>query len=147
PRWLRLGHFAEKTPARAGEKEILDRMRRAGGGRRGPLAANLGGAFLFMRLAAPTPRPGLTAALRARHAGVPPAIYFGVTRFDAEYRRWGRHYVIVGIVSSAVPFLLWAYAALSVSAGLLSVLNATSPMFGAVCSAVLLRERLNAPRV
>ena len=55
--------------------------------------------------------------------------------------------MIVGIVSSAVPFLLWAYAALSVTAGLLSVLNATSPMWGALCSAVLLRERLNARRI
>ncbi len=70
-----------------------------------------------------------------------------MTGFDPQYRRWGRQYVIVGIVSSAVPFLLWAYAALSVTAGLLSVLNATSPMWGALCSALLLRERLNARRI
>jgi drug/metabolite transporter (DMT)-like permease len=53
----------------------------------------------------------------------------------------------VGILSSAVPFLLWAYAALSLTAGLLSVLNATSPMWGAVCSAVILGERLDVRRV
>ena len=43
-----------------------------------------------------------------------------------------------------MPFLLWAYAALSLTAGLLSVLNATSPMWGALCSALLLGERLTA---
>ncbi len=55
--------------------------------------------------------------------------------------------MIVGIFSSAVPFLLWAYAALSLAAGLMAVLNATAPMWGALCSALLLRERLNARRI
>ena len=54
---------------------------------------------------------------------------------------------MVGIFSSALPFLLWAYAALSVTAGVLSVLNATSPMWGALCGAVLLRERMGARRI
>ena len=111
------------------------------------LAAIWGASFLFMRIAAPVLGPVLTAELRTLIAGVALAAWFALTGFDPQYRRWGRQYVIVGIVSSAVPFLLWAYAALSVTAGLLSVLNATSPMWGALCSAVLLRERLNARRV
>ena len=111
------------------------------------LAAIWGASFLFMRIAAPVLGPVLTAELRTLIAGVALATWFALTGFDPQYRRWGRQYVIVGIVSSAVPFLLWAYAALSVTAGLLSVLNATSPMWGALCSAVLLRERLNARRI
>ena len=122
-------------------------MRRADTARLVLLAAIWGASFLFMRIAAPALGPALTAELRTLIAGVALAVYFAATGFDPEYRRWRRQYVIVGIVSSAVPFLLWAYAALSVTAGLLSVLNATSPMFGAVCSAVLLRERLTARRV
>lgn len=122
-------------------------MRRADTARLLLLAAIWGASFLFMRIAAPALGPVLTAELRTLIAGVALALYFALTGFNPEYRRWRRQYVIVGIVSSAVPFLLWAYAALSVSAGLLAVLNATSPMFGAVCSAVLLRERLNARRV
>ena len=111
------------------------------------LAAIWGASFLFMRIAAPALGPVLTAELRTLIAGVALAVYFAVSGFDPEYRRWGRHYVIVGILSSAVPFLLWAYAALSLTAGLLSVLNATSPMWGAVCSALILGERLKARRV
>src|ERR1700741_4295511 len=111
------------------------------------LAAIWGASFLFMRIAAPVLGPVLTAELRSLIAGVALAAWFALTGFDPQYRRWRRQYVIVGIVSSAVPFLLWAYAALSVTAGLLSVLNATSPMWGALCSAVLLRERLNARRI
>jgi drug/metabolite transporter (DMT)-like permease len=111
------------------------------------LAAIWGASFLFMRIAAPVLGPVLTAELRTLIAGVALAAWFAATGFDPEWRRWWRQYVIVGMLSSAVPFLLWAYAALSVSAGLLSVLNATSPMWGAVCSAVILGERLNARRI
>jgi drug/metabolite transporter (DMT)-like permease len=122
-------------------------MRRADAVRLVLLGAIWGASFLFMRIAAPALGPVLTAELRTLIAGIALALYFAVTGFDPAYRRWGRQYVIVGILSSALPFLLWAYAALSLTAGLLSVLNATAPMFGALCSALLLRERLNARRV
>jgi drug/metabolite transporter (DMT)-like permease len=111
------------------------------------LAAIWGASFLFNRIAAPVLGPVLTAELRTLIAGIALAAYFAAAGFDPEWRRWWRQYLIVGIFSSAVPFLLWAYAALSVTAGLLSVLNATSPMWGALCSALLLRERLNARRI
>lgn len=111
------------------------------------LAAIWGASFLFNRIAAPVVGPVLTAELRTLIAGIALAIYFGVSGFDPQWRRWGRQYVVVGILTSAVPFLLWAYAALSLTAGLMSVLNATSPMWGALWSAVLIRERLNARQV
>ncbi len=111
------------------------------------LAAIWGASFLFMRIAAPALGPVLTAELRTLIAGVALAGYFALTGFDPEWRRWWRQYVIVGVLTSALPFLLWAYAALSLTAGLMAVLNATSPMWGAVWSALLLNERLNARRV
>lgn len=111
------------------------------------LAAIWGASFLFMRIVAPALGPVLTAELRTLIAGVALAAWFAATGFNPQWRRWGRHYVIVGIGSSAVPFLLWAYAALTLGAGLLSVLNATSPMFGALCSALLVGERLGARRI
>src|SRR5919109_3189375 len=122
-------------------------MRSADAARLISLAAIWGASFLFMRIAAPVLGPVLTAELRTLIAGVALAGYFAATGFNPEWRRWGRHYVIVGIGSSAVPFLLWAYAALSLGAGLLSVLNATAPMFGALCSALLLGEKLSARRI
>ena len=122
-------------------------MRRADTARLVALAAIWGASFLFNRIAAPVLGPVLTAELRTLIAGIALAIYFAATGFDPGWRRWGRQYVVVGILTSAVPFLLWAYAALSLTAGLMSVLNATSPMWGALCSALLLGERLNARRV
>jgi drug/metabolite transporter (DMT)-like permease len=122
-------------------------MRRADTARLVLLAAIWGASFLFNRITAPVLGPVLTAELRTLIAGIALAVYFGFAGFNPEWRRWGRQYVIVGILTSALPFLLWAYAALSLTAGLMSVLNATSPMWGALWSAVLLRERLNARRV
>ena len=117
-------------------------MRRADAARLLLLAAIWGASFLFTRITAPVFGPVLTAELRTLIAGIALAAYFAATGYDPEWRRWRRHYIIVGIFSSGLPFLLWAYAALSLTAGLLSVLNATSPMWGALCSAALLRERL-----
>jgi drug/metabolite transporter (DMT)-like permease len=119
-------------------------VRRADTGRLVLLAAIWGASFLFNRIAAPTLGPVLTAELRTLIAGLALAAYFAATGFDPEWRRWTRQYVIAGVLTSALPFLLWAYAALSLTAGLMSVLNATSPMWGAIWGAILLRERMTA---
>jgi drug/metabolite transporter (DMT)-like permease len=111
------------------------------------LAAIWGASFMFNRIAAPALGFVLTAELRTLIAGIALAIWFGLSGYDPQWRRWGRQYVVVGILTSALPFLLWAYAALTLTAGMMSVLNATSPMWGAVWSALLLRERLTARSV
>jgi drug/metabolite transporter (DMT)-like permease len=122
-------------------------MRRADTARLVLLAAIWGASFLFNRITAPVLGPVLTAELRTLIAGIALAAYFAFAGFNPQWRRWGRQYVIVGTLTSAVPFLLWAYAALTLTAGLMSVLNATSPMWGALWSMLLLRERLNPRKV
>ena len=92
-------------------------MRRADTARLVSLAAIWGASFLFNRIAAPVLGPVLTAELRTLIAGIALAIYFALSGFDPQWRRWGRQYLIVGIFTSAVPFLLWAYAALSLPPG------------------------------
>jgi drug/metabolite transporter (DMT)-like permease len=122
-------------------------MRRIDTARLVLLAAIWGASFLFNRITAPVLGPVLTAELRTLIAGIALAVYFAFAGFNPDWRRWGRQYLIVGILTSALPFLLWAYAALTLTAGLMSVLNATSPMWGALWSMVLLRERLSARKV
>lgn len=106
------------------------------------LAAIWGASFLFMRIAAPAIGPLATADFRTLIAGLALAAYFAAIGFDAQWRRWWRHYAAVGLLTSGIPFLLYAYAALSLPAGLLSVINATAPMWGALFSVLLLGERL-----
>jgi drug/metabolite transporter (DMT)-like permease len=108
------------------------------------LAAIWGASFLFVRIASPAIGPVFTADSRMLIAGVALAVYFRMVGFDSQWRRWWPQYAIVGLLTSALPFLLFAYAALSLPAGLMSVINASSPMWGALFSAWLLHERLSA---
>lgn len=111
------------------------------------LAAIWGASFLFIRIAAPVIGPVATADLRMLIAGVALLLYYAVSGFDAQWRLRWREYFAIGTLNSAAPFLLYAYAALELSVGLLAVLNATSPMWAALLGALVLREPLTLTRV
>ena len=110
------------------------------------LAAIWGSSFLFMRIAVPALGPALLIALRV---GLAALFLLGVAvagkrRLDA--RRHYRHYLFMGACNSAIPFLLFAFAAQTLSASLLAILNATAPLFAALIAA-LLRRTLPAPSI
>ena len=46
--------------------------------------------------------------------------------------RYWRHYAVLGVFNTAVPFFTMAWAAQELSAGVLSVINATAPLWGLV---------------
>ena len=121
-------------------------MRRADAARLVLLAAIWGASFLFTRITAPAIGPVATADLRLLIAAAALVAYYALIGFDAQWRRWWALYLVIGLLNSAAPFLLFGYAALTLSAGLLAVLNATSPMFGALLSTLVLRERLSPRR-
>jgi drug/metabolite transporter (DMT)-like permease len=105
------------------------------------LGAIWGASFLFMRVAAPefgavpliAARVGIAAvfliAVLARRGGL-----------DHVYRNAPR-LTFLGAINSAIPFSLFAYAVLSITAGFASVLNATAPLFGALVAFIWLRDR------
>lgn len=53
---------------------------------------------------------------------------------------------VVGILNSAAPFCLFAFAELTLSAGATSVINATTPLWGALVAYVWLKDRLTTMR-
>jgi drug/metabolite transporter (DMT)-like permease len=108
------------------------------------LSAIWGGSFIFMRYLAPLIGPVATADARMLIAGVTLAAAFAVARFDVGWRRNARHFLVLGVLNSAVPFLLYSLAALVLPASLEAIFNALAPMFGAVFGAVWLGERLTA---
>ena len=122
-------------------------MARADLARLALLGAIWGASFLFVRIVSPAIGPLLTADLRMLVAGVALVLWFRLVGFDPQWRRWLREYAIVGLLTSGVPFLLYAYGALSLTAGQMSVINATSPMWGALMAAALLGERLTRRRM
>jgi drug/metabolite transporter (DMT)-like permease len=113
------------------------------------LAALWGGSFLFMRLAAPAFGASALAALRVAVASAVllPLLLFTQPRAVAGCRgHWGA-LAAVGLLNSALPFLCYSYAAQSISAGLASIFNATTPLWGALVARLWLGERLGAQRL
>lgn len=110
------------------------------------LAAVWGASFIFMRLAVPEFGPAALMELRVGLAALvllPLAI--ARRRLGVMARHW-KAILGVGVFNSALPFLLYAYAAQSLGAGFLSVANAVTPVWGAVIGWLWLRDRLPAFR-
>lgn len=103
------------------------------------LSAIWGASFLFMRIGAPVLGPSLLIFARVGLAALFLLMMaFYLRKTLAVPRHW-RHYLVLGLFNSALPFLLFAHAAQTISASLLSILNATAPIWAAVIGAVWLR--------
>jgi len=111
------------------------------------LAAIWGASFMFLRIAAPSLGAIWTAEARVLLGGLALLAWFRFIGFDAALRRHWRYYLAVGAVNSAAPFALYAYAATHLPASLLSILNATSPMFGMLFGALYATERVSLPKL
>ena len=107
------------------------------------LAAIWGGSFVFMRVLAPVLGPILTSSVRVALAGAALFLYLKIIGFDPNWKVNKRHYFVIGFLNSALPFALFSYAALHIPASYSVVLNSTSPIFGALFSALWLSERMS----
>ncbi|MGZ3184794.1 MAG: DMT family transporter [Telluria sp.] len=111
------------------------------------LAAIWGSSFLFLRIAAPVLGAAVLIEYRVAFASV---FLFVIGLFlhkKLDLRSHWKHYLILGFFNSALPFVLFAYGARTLSASVLSVLNATAPMFGALIAATWGRQRISARTV
>lgn len=106
------------------------------------LSAIWGASFLFMRILAPVLGVVWTAELRVGIAGVAMFLFMLATREAMHFRLHWQPYLVLGVFSSALPFALYSYAALTLPAGYLAILNATSPLWGAVIGAAVLKDKL-----
>jgi drug/metabolite transporter (DMT)-like permease len=106
------------------------------------LAAIWGGAFIFLRVAAPVLGPAWTAELRVLLGGLALLAWFRLTGFDAGIARHARFHLLIGTVNIALPFVLYSYAAMHAPASLLAIVNASAPMFGLAWSALARDERV-----
>lgn len=111
------------------------------------LAALWGGSFLFLRIAAPVLGPVWLIEIRVLLAGVALLPLFMRANLWEIARCKAIPLFVVGVLNSALPFLLLAFASISLPAGFTSILNATAPLFGTVVAAVWLKERLTVARM
>ena len=106
------------------------------------LAALWGASFLFMRQAAPDFGPVGLIFVRVLFAALfllPILVWRGQA---GELLRHAGPLAVVGLLNSALPFVLIAWALLSLTAGFASIVNATAPLWAALVAWLWFGERL-----
>ncbi|WP_019142136.1 DMT family transporter [Noviherbaspirillum massiliense] len=106
------------------------------------LSAIWGGSFIFLRIIVPELGPLLTAILRTALAGSALLVFARCFGTPLNWRRNLKAYVLVGLFAGVLPFTCFSFAALHLPAAHSAVLNATTPLFGALFSIIWLAEKL-----
>lgn len=107
------------------------------------LAAVWGSSFLFMRIASPEFGPISLIAVRLFISAI--ALFpFLLHRKEISLvlANWPR-FLWSGLNTTAIPFTLFSYVTLSLTAGYTSLLNGTVPMFSAIIAWFWLNEKLS----
>ncbi len=107
------------------------------------LGALWGTSFLFMRMAAPEFGPVSLVALRVAIAAafLLPILLF--TASLAPVRERAGDVLLMGFFNSALPFTLFTFATLYLTAGYTAVINSTAPLFTALVAFAWVGERLS----
>ena len=105
------------------------------------LAALFGASFLYMRIAAPEFGAYPLAAARVALAALVLLPVVIVRHESRQLIRNGKALVMAGLFNSAVPFACFSYAATVLPVGVSSLLNATTPLWGAIVAWVWLHDR------
>lgn len=109
------------------------------------LAAIWGASFMFMRISVPEMGSFGLTFFRTFVA----AIFLGLVLFLRNKNelikiyRYRNLLALIALCSTTVPFTLWSMVSLSLESGTMAVINATTPMFGAIIAFVWLQERLS----
>jgi drug/metabolite transporter (DMT)-like permease len=106
------------------------------------LGAVWGGAFLFLRIAAPEVGPLWAAEIRIGLAAIVLAAVAGRRTWEAVRGRLIA-ITVAGATFSAIPVSLIAFATLTLPTGMGALLNAATPLFTAMLGVALLGQRLS----
>lgn len=107
------------------------------------LAAIWGASFLFMRIAVPELGPAWLMFGRVLLAASFLALVAIGLKRNLPIRQHAGHFMLLSFFNTALPFLLFAYAAQTLTASLLAVLNATAPLWGALIGWLFFRQAMS----
>ena len=107
------------------------------------LSAIWGSSFLFLRLTSPVFGPIFLIEMRVLSglAVLLPIVFF--LGKLAEFQKHWKMIATVSLMNMAIPFCFFAFSAVYIGAGLLSIINATVPIFSACVAYVVYKERLS----
>ena len=106
------------------------------------LAAIWGSSFLFIRLAVSDFGPIALSGMRTLIAGVALVPLLFWRNKIVMIRTYWRSIIIVGIFNSALPFIFFNFATMTLPAGTMSIINALTPLWGAAIAWVWLKDTL-----
>jgi len=106
-----------------------------------------GMSFIFMRVAAPVFGPLLTAFGRVLCGALVLATLLTIKKIPLAWRHNLRTYTMIGLSNTAIPFSLFAWAALRVPSAYMATANAMAPLFTAAFGVLLINERLTSARI
>ncbi|MCX7141442.1 MAG: DMT family transporter [Proteobacteria bacterium] len=106
------------------------------------LAAIWGGSFLFVRMAVGAIGPVWLTELRVGLAAIAMLAYARAAGFELHLAQNWRAYLVLGVLNTALPWGLYAWAGIHINASYMAILNAAAPWFAAICGAIWLEERL-----
>ena len=110
------------------------------------LSALWGASFLFYRIAAPLVGPIVLAEARTVIAFIALAPLLKQDHWAAIRKHW-KPLVFLGIGNGAIPYSLIAYAELTLTAPVASILNAATVIFAAVIAWVVVKEAMPPRRI
>ncbi len=96
------------------------------------LAAIWGGSFIFMRIAAHTFGPAYLIEFRVGFAAISLLLVSIYLKRRLPFFKHPRHFFTIGLFNTALPFLCFAYAAQTLNASTLAILNSTAAIWGAL---------------
>ena len=111
------------------------------------LGAITGSSFLFMQIGVREFGPLPTAAIRVTIAALFLLPLVGLRGLLPVLKAHWRRTFFIGLLNAGIPFACYSFALLSISTGLAAILNATTPMAGALIAWLWLRDRPTASRV
>jgi drug/metabolite transporter (DMT)-like permease len=106
------------------------------------LAAIWGGSFLFIRLSVDDFGPIALSGMRTLIAGAALLPVLLWRNKIAMLRNYWRSIIIVGLFNSALPFIFFNFATMTLPAGTMSIINALTPLWGAAIAWVWLKDTL-----
>jgi drug/metabolite transporter (DMT)-like permease len=107
------------------------------------LAAIWGASFLFFRMLAPALGVFFTADSRVLIAGVALTAWLLATGAHSQWKTHPVQLTVIGVLNSAIPFSLFAFAALHIPAAYSAILNAFTPIFAFIGGVIWLGERMS----
>ncbi|MGY4641072.1 DMT family transporter [Pseudomonas sp. TE24901] len=106
------------------------------------LAAIWGASFLFMRIAAPVLGALPTAFFRVLLGAIGLAVIVTVLRTRIAFNGKLKPTLVLGVINSGVPFLMYGVAATLLPAGYSAIFNATTPLMGVMMGALFFSDPL-----